>query len=84
VLVAYLLDPLSLNGGSTLWYNNCTYTVVAGCTVCTTLNVVNTNVTSLPYANEDLWKVGLPMQDASLCMPLRLGVTDELTILLLL
>jgi len=28
VLVAYSLDPLSLNGGSTLWYNNCTYTIV--------------------------------------------------------
>jgi hypothetical protein len=28
------------------------------CTVCTTLNVVNTDITSLPYVNEDLWKVG--------------------------
>jgi len=27
------------------------------CTVCTTLNVVNTNISSLPYTNEDLWKV---------------------------
>jgi hypothetical protein len=27
------------------------------CTVCTTLNVVNTYITSLPYMNEDLWKV---------------------------
>ena len=52
------------------------------CTLCTSLNVVNTDMTSLPYANEDLWKVGLPMQDASLCVPLWLGVTDELAILL--
>jgi len=39
-------------------------------------------MTSLPYANEGLWKVGLPMQNASLCMPLWLGVTDELALLL--
>ena len=28
------------------------------CTVCTTLNVVNTDISSLPYTNEDSWKVG--------------------------
>jgi len=39
-------------------------------------------MTSLPYANEDMRKVGLPMQDASLCVPLWLGVTDELALLL--
>ena len=39
--------------------------------------------TSLPYANEGLWKVGLPMQDAKLCMPLWLGVIDELALLTL-
>ena len=38
--------------------------------------------TSLPYANEGLWKVGLPIQDASLCVPLCLGVTDEFGLLL--
>jgi hypothetical protein len=27
------------------------------CTRCTTLNVVNIDRTSLPYANEDLWKI---------------------------
>jgi hypothetical protein len=52
------------------------------CTVCTTLNVVNTNLASLPYGNEDLWKVGLPMQDTSLCVPLWLGFRDELALLL--
>jgi hypothetical protein len=27
------------------------------CTICTTLNVVSTDIISLPYTNKDLWKV---------------------------